>query len=389
MQLSDRVVRLAPSATLAVSALARELSSAGKDIINLGIGEPDFRTPDLVSRAGIQAITEGFTHYTDEMGIAPLREAVADYFNRTYRAGANSGNVLIGNGAKQCLFNTFMALLNPGDEVLMPVPCWVSYPAMIEIAGGVPVAVPAPAVKNFKVTVEDLERFYSKKTRLCIINTPSNPTGAVYSREELDAIAEWVVQKNIILISDEIYEHLVYGGKSRSSICNWWSKHPENFIIINGVSKTFAMTGWRVGYLVAHPVLVKAAGKISGQSTSSVCSIAQKAAVAALTNNLPEVQTMKNAFARRRALVAAAVAAWPNVYCPAPDGAFYVFPDMHSLYGEAMPGSTALCKLLLEKAGVAVVPGVAFGDDNCMRISYATDDALLKKGLDRIAEALF
>lgn len=389
MLLSDRVVHLKPSATLAVNALAKELASSGKDIISLSVGEPDFRTPELVSQAAIQAINDGFTYYTAESGIPSLREAAAAYFNRYYQAGAAVENILIANGGKQCLFNTFMALLNPGDEVLMPTPCWVSYPAMIEIAGGVPVAVPAGADKKFKVSVDDLERHYSSKSRICIINSPSNPTGAVYSREELDAIAAWAVERSILLLSDEIYDQLVYGGQEHYSLCQWWAKYPENFAIINGVAKTYAMTGWRVGYLLAHPELVKAAGKLSGQSTSSVCSISQKAALAALTLDLPEVLQMKAAFERRCKMVTDIVSSWPGVECPAPGGAFYVFPDMHRLYTKDMPDSTALCKRLLEKAGVALVPGVAFGDDSCVRISYAADDALLEKALGRIAQVLF
>lgn len=389
MQLSDRVVQLKPSATLAVNALAKELAASGRDIISLSIGEPDFRSPELVSQTAIQAINDGFTHYTAELGIMPLREAAADYFNRNYQAGAKAGNILIANGGKQCLFNAFLALINPGDEVLMPTPCWVSYPAMIELAGGVPVPVPAGAAKNFKVTVEDLERLYGKKTRACIINSPSNPTGAVYSRAELDDIAAWAVRKNIVLISDEIYDQLVYDGREHYSLCGWWARHPENFTIMNGVAKTYAMTGWRVGYLLGHPDLIKAGGKLTGQSTSGVCSISQKAALAALTNDLPEVAEMKAAFERRCKLVSGIISGWPGVDCPRPGGAFYVFPDVHRLYTPETPDSTALCKLLLEKAGVALVPGAAFGDDNCVRISYATDDAVLEKALGRVADVLF
>lgn len=389
MQLSDRVVQLKPSATLAVNALAKQLAASGRDIISLSIGEPDFRSPEPVSRAAIRAINDGFTHYTAELGIMPLREAAADYFNRNYQAGAKAENILIANGGKQCLFNAFLALINPGDEVLMPTPCWVSYPAMIELAGGVPVPVPAGAAKNFKVTVEDLERLYGKKTRACIINSPSNPTGAVYGREELDAIAAWAVRKNIVLISDEIYDQLVYDGLEHHSLCGWWARHPENFTIINGVAKTFAMTGWRVGYLLGHPDLIKAGGKLNGQSTSGVCSISQKAALAALTDDLPEVAEMKAAFERRCKLVSGIISGWSGVDCPRPGGAFYVFPDVHRLYTPETPDSTALCKLLLEKAGVALVPGAAFGDDNCVRISYATDDAVLEKALGRVADVLF
>ncbi len=389
MQLAERVVQLKPSATLAVNALAQELAASGRDIISLSLGEPDFDTPRAIKDAAIAAIESGFTKYTAESGISELRKAAAEYFNRNYGAGAEASHILIGNGGKQCLFNAIMALLNPGDEAIIPAPYWVSYPAMVEIAGGVPVFAPAGADKGFKVTVEALERCYTPKTRICIINSPSNPTGILYSEEERDALAQWAVRRNIMLIADEIYDQLVYGGLRHASFCGWWKKHPENFCIVNGVAKSFAMTGWRVGYLLAHPELIKAAGKLQGQSTSNVCSISQKAALAALTLDLPEMAQMRAAFERRCKLVVDILSTWKNVECPTPQGAFYAFPDVHRLYNGKIKGSGDMCSYLLEEAGVAMVPGVAFGDDNCIRISYATDDATIEKALGKAAKALF
>lgn len=388
MQLANRVLQLKPSATLAVNTLAQELKAAGREVISLSIGEPDFNTPKHVSEAAIAAISAGFTKYTAVPGITELRKAASDYFNQ-YGAGSQAEQVIISNGGKQCLYNLFQCLLNPGDEVLVPAPYWVSYPPMVELAGGVTVAVPAGVEREFKVTPADLERLRTPKTRACIINSPSNPTGAVYTRAELDALAEWAVQAGIMLVSDEIYDQLVYTPEGHASLCGWWRKHPENFAVINGVAKTFAMTGWRVGYMLAHPDMIKACNKLQGQSSSNVCSISQKAALAALTGSLDCLAPMREAFIRRRNLVMEIIDSWPDVNCPVPGGAFYAFPDMHAHYTSAMPDSTAMCKYLLDQAGVALVPGEAFGDDNCVRLSYATDDATLQKALDLVARALF
>lgn len=389
MQLADRVKQLKPSATLAVNALAQELKARGQEVISLSIGEPDFITPANIRQAAARAMDSGHTRYTAEAGITELRQAVAAYFNDNYAAGASFKNILTGTGGKQCLYNLFMALLNPGDEALVPAPYWVSYPPMIELAGAVPVPVPSGAEKGFKVGVEDLEKKRGPRTKVCVINSPSNPTGALYSREELDAIAAWAVQNNIFIISDEIYDRLVYKPDTHHSLCGWWQKHPENFAVVNGVAKTFAMTGWRLGYMLAHEDLIKAAGKLQGQSTSNPCSISQYAAIEALTGSFAEAEAMRESFDRRRKLVMERISGWPDVLCPTPQGAFYVFPDVHRLYNKDIPGSQAMCKLLLEKAGVALVPGEAFGDDNCVRISYATDDETLRIALDRIASVLF
>ncbi|MDR1125977.1 MAG: pyridoxal phosphate-dependent aminotransferase [Deltaproteobacteria bacterium] len=388
MQLAHRVLQLKPSATLATATLAQELRASGREIISLSVGEPDFDTPDYISQAAIDAINEGFTKYTAVPGIMELRKAVSDYFNKS-GAGSLPEHVIISNGGKHCLYNLFQSAINPGDEVLIPAPYWVSYPPMVELAGGVAVIVPSGVKKHFKVTPADLERHRTPKTRMCIINSPSNPTGATYTQAELDALAQWAVDTRTFMVSDEIYEQLIYAPAEHASICPWWRKHPDNFALINGVAKSYAMTGWRVGYMLAQHELIKACNKLQGQSSSNVCSIAQKAALAALTIETDSRELMRQAFLRRRNLAMEIINTWPGVTCPTPDGAFYLFPDMHELYTSNMPDSMTMCKALMDRAGVAMVPGEAFGDDNCLRLSYATDDETLAKALDRVGQVLF
>jgi aspartate aminotransferase len=389
MKLADRVIQLKPSATLAVSAKAQELKSQGRDILSLSVGEPDFPTPEHIRKAGKEAIDAGFTRYTPVPGLPELRAAAAGYFNKQYEAGAELENIIVSNGGKQCLFNICQALFNPGDHVLIPAPYWVSYPPMVELAGAKPVIIAAAPEKSFKLTPADLDKCLTPKTRALILNSPSNPTGACYTKAELDAIAAWAVEKNLVVISDEIYDRLIYGGLPSLSLCSWWNKHPENFIIVNGVAKTFAMTGWRVGYALASIDLIKAMTRLQGQSTSNVCSIAQKAAVAALNSGMEEVEEMRVAFERRRDLAMDLVSSWPDVVCPKPDGAFYIFPDVHRHYNDNYPDSTSLCTALLDGAGVALVPGAAFGDDRCIRISYAVSDDCLAQALRKTAKMLF
>ncbi len=389
MKLSQRVSRLKPSATLAVNALAQELQAAGKDIISLSLGEPDFNTPKNIGNAGIEAINTGFTRYTAEPGITELRKAAADYFKLNYGAEAGAEHILIANGGKQCLYNAFLALLNPGDEVLIPAPYWVSYPAMVELADGVPVIVPSRVEDGFKVNVQALDAKCTAKTRVCVINSPSNPTGAAYTQAELDELARWAIQRNILILSDEIYDQLVYSPAKPVSLSGWFAKHPKNIVVVNGVAKSFAMTGWRVGYLLAHPDIIKATIKLQGQTTSNVCSIAQKAALEALTGDQTAMRDMRRAFEKRRDLIMSIIKDWPDVLCPTPQGAFYVFPDMHRHYNGRIKNSQDMCKYLLEEAGVALVPGDAFGDDRCVRLSYATSEEIIVKALERIAKALF
>lgn len=388
MKLSERVLQLKPSATLAVSGKAQELRSQGKDILSLSVGEPDFATPDYICKAAKQAVDSGFTRYTPVPGLPELRAAAAGYFNKRYEASAEAENIIVGNGGKQCLFNLCQVLLNPGDHVLIPAPYWVSYPPMVELAGGKPVIIATSAEKKFKVSIAELEKSFTPKTRALLLNSPSNPTGACYTKEELDAIARWGVEKDIMVISDEIYDRLVYGGLPSLSLCSWWKQYPDNFAIVNGVAKSYAMTGWRIGYTLAGVDLIKAMTRLQGQSTSNACSVAQKAAQAALQGETGAVEEMRKAFERRRDIAMEIVSSWPDVICPVPDGAFYIFPDVHAHYNERFPDSTSLCTYLLDEAGVALVPGVAFGDDRCIRISYAVNDETLVKALKKVEKVL-
>lgn len=382
MRISQRLGRVKPSATLAVSAKAAELRSQGRNILSLSVGEPDFTTPEHICEAAKKAIDDRFTRYTAVPGIPELREAVAGYFNRFYKAGAESKDVIITNGGKQALYELFQALVDPGDKVLIPAPYWVSYPAMVLLAGAEPVSVPAPAEKGYKITVEDLESAYDPAVKVLLLNSPSNPTGVHYTRDELLALAEWAIGKGVYVISDEIYDRLVYAPAEPVSLCDVWKKRPDMVAIVNGLSKSFAMTGWRLGFTLAHEDMVKAMSKIQSQSTSNVCSITQKAGLAALTGPYDLLDEMCAAYARRRDLAMDIVGGWDKAVCPRPDGAFYVFVDVSKYYREGMADSAELCTKLLDEAGVAAVPGAAFGDDNCVRFSYALDDESLKAGLN-------
>ena len=388
MRISQRLTQLKPSATLAMNAKAQELKAKGRRIVSLAVGEPDFPTPAHIREAAKQAIDEGFTRYTPVPGIPELRQAVAGYFQEFYGVAAPKEAVVVTNGGKQALYNLFQALLDPGDEALIPGPYWVSYPDMVELAGGVPVIVPTGVEKNFLADVEDLERAATPRTRLLILNAPSNPTGCAYSPDKLSAIARWAMDRDIFVVSDEIYDQLVYPPAQPASLAPLWEKNPERIAVVNGLAKSFAMTGWRVGYALAHPDLVKALSKIQGQSTSNICSIAQKAAVAALTGPKDEVFAMRQAFQRRRDLALGIMAGWEGVVCPKPDGAFYLFPRMDAYYRNGVQGSGDLCARILEEAETALVPGAAFGDDRCVRFSYAVDDQTLAECLERVGGVL-
>jgi len=388
MKLAQRITRIKPSATLTINTKAQELRAAGRQIVSLAVGEPDFRTPEHVCEAARVAMEEGFTRYTPVPGIPELRNAVCGYFRSFYGVDSAMENVVVTNGGKQSLFNIFQVLLDPGDEVIIPAPYWVSYPALVQLAEGVSVFVATEPQNDFLVSVEQLEAAWTPRTRCLIMNTPSNPTGCHYTQAQLDAIADWAVQKGVFVISDEIYDQLVYAPAKPSSLATWWQRHPENFAVVNGLAKSFAMTGWRVGYTLAHADLIKAMTKIQGQSTSNICSIAQKAALAALTGGWECLEPMREAFVRRRNLGLSMIRSWGNVVCPEPAGAFYLFPQVDWYYTPEVPDSTALCALLLEKAGVALVPGAAFGDDRCFRISYALDDATLSESLAKVGTVL-
>ena len=387
MKFSHRFAKVQPSATLAFNAKALELKAQGVNVASLAIGEPDFPTPAHICAAAKEAIDQGFTRYTAVPGILELRKAVGGYFQRHYGVEVPPEAIVVSNGGKQTLYNVLMALLNDGDEVLIPAPYWVSYPDMVALAGGVPVAVPTTVESGFKITADMLEKQRTPRTRILILNAPSNPTGAVYTQAELDALVQWAVDKGLFVISDEIYDQLIFEGQHATAL-GWWQRHPEQVAVCNGTAKSFAMTGWRVGYSITAPALAKVINTLQGQCTSNVCSIAQKAALAALTGPMDCVQEMRAAFARRRDLACEIIAGWKKAQCPKPGGAFYLFVDVHRYFRPGMADDVELCTYLLEKAHVAAVPGSAFGDAKCIRFSFAVADDVLREALLRVGKAL-
>lgn len=388
MEFSERLAKIQPSITLAINTRAQEMRAEGIPVLSLAPGEPDFNTPAYIKEAAKKAIDDNFTRYTPVAGIPELRMAAAHYFERHYRTPVRSESIIIGAGGKQCLYNFMQTMLNPGDEVLIPSPYWVSYPAMALLAEGVPVFVPAGPETGFKVSPMTLENHVSEKTRLLILNSPSNPTGAVYSDREFMNIMRWALARNIYVLSDEIYDQLVFKPAVMTSAITWFEHCPELVGVVNGLSKSYAMTGWRVGFMAAHPEIIKKMAMVQGHSSSNICSIAQKAALAALEGPDDLVSEMRAAFERRRNLALKIVSSWKKAICPAPDGAFYLFPDVRDYYNGSINNSAALCAWLLEKTHVAVVPGAAFGDDNCIRISYAVSDNVLAEALEKIGHAL-
>ena len=388
MKFAERMKLLAPSATFAVNTKALELKAKGIKVISLAVGEPDAPTPAHICEAAKKAIDENFSKYTPVNGIMEFRQAVCHYFKRMYDVDSKPENVIITTGGKQSLANTLMVLLNEGDDVLLPAPYWTSYPDLIRLAGGNPVLVKADSSRAFHIDVSDLEKAVTPKTKMIILNTPSNPTGAVYSQEEVDAMVQWCFERDIFVLADEIYDQLVFDGKPVST-AKWWQKYPEKIAVLNGLSKAFAMPGWRVGFTLAHEDLIKQCSKLQGHMTSHICSIAQKAGVAALEGSYDCVDEMRQSFIRRRDMAMAEFSTWPGVVCAKPAGAFYLFPDVSALYTPEIPDSTAMCTYLLEKAHVACVPGEAFGDPNCIRLSYAVADEILMDALRRMKEALY
>ncbi|MBD5417886.1 MAG: pyridoxal phosphate-dependent aminotransferase [Desulfovibrio sp.] len=388
MQIAERLSQIQPSLTLAINTRAQELRAQGVAVTSLAVGEPDFPTPEHIKEAAKAAIDANFTRYTAVAGIPELRRAAGRYFERHYATPVAPESIIIGAGGKQCLYTLIQTTINPGDEVLIPSPYWVSYPDMVRLAGGVPVTVHAGAAQGFKVTPLMLENAVTDKTRMLILNTPSNPTGAVYADREFMQIMRWALARNIFVLSDEIYDQLVYPPAQMTSAITWFAHCPELVAVANGLAKSYAMTGWRVGFLAAHPEIIKKMTSLQGHSLSNVCSVAQKAALAALEGPDDCVIEMREAFRRRRDLAMDIVAGWPKAVCPRPDGAFYLFVDVSALYGGAVNDSTALCSYLLDEAHVALVPGAAFGDDNCVRLSYAVADDTLAVALSRVGDAL-
>ena len=391
-QLSERLQRLAPSATLAMSQKSSEMKAQGIDVINLSVGEPDFNTPDHIKEAAKKAVDDNFSRYSPVPGYPDLRKAIVAKLKNENQLEYSINEVLVSNGAKQSVCNTVMALVNDGDEVIIPAPYWVSYPQMVKLAGGIPVIVEAGFDQNFKMTPQQLENAITDKTRLIILCSPSNPTGSVYSKKELEALAE-VIKKheNLFVLADEIYEHINYIGKHESIA--QFEGMKERAIIVNGVSKAYAMTGWRIGYIAAPEWIVKGCNKLQGQYTSGPCSVSQKAAEAAYTGSQDCVETMRQAFERRRNLVVELTKGIPGLEVNVPEGAFYVFPKCSSFFGKTdgtttIGNSTDLAMYLLEKAHVATVGGDAFGDAECFRMSYATSEDNIVEAMGRIKKAL-
>lgn len=391
-QLSNRLNRLAPSATLAMSQKSSEMKAQGIDVINMSVGEPDFNTPDHIKEAAKKAIDENYSRYSPVPGYPELRKAIVAKLKNENGLEYGINEILVSNGAKQSVCNTVMALCNDGDEVIIPAPYWVSYPQMAKLAGAEPVIVNAGFEQNFKMTPEQLEAAITPKTRMLILCSPSNPTGSVYSQEELDALAKVILShEKLYVLADEIYEHINYVGK-HASIAKAEGMR-ERTIIVNGVSKAYAMTGWRIGYIAAPEWIVKGCNKLQGQYTSGPCSVSQKAAEAAYTMDQTCVETMRQAFQRRRDLIVELAKDIPGLEVNVPEGAFYLFPKCSSFYGKAcgdkvINNSTDLAMFLLEEGHVATVGGDAFGDPECFRMSYATSDDNIREAMKRIKETL-
>lgn len=392
LQLSDRLLAMEESATLAMSRKSRELKSQGLDIISLSLGEPDFHTPEFIKEAAIEAMEQNYTTYTPVPGYDELRQAVADKFKRDNGLHYDMDQIVVSTGAKQSIANLMMSLINPGDEVLIPAPFWVSYIEIVKVAGGIPVIVESTIDTDFKVNSTAIKAKITDKTKAIIFSSPCNPTGSVYSKAELkDFASAFVDRKDITIIADEIYEHINFKG-NHESIAQFEEVYDQT-VTINGMSKAWAMTGWRIGYIGAPKAIAAACNKMQGQFTSGANSIAQRASIAALKKDPSYLKDMLAAFKNRRTLVLDALRSMDGVEVNEPEGAFYFFPDISSFFGKSYEGkkinnSNDLAMYLLEEALVAIVSGDAFGDDNCMRISYATDEATLTKAMDRIKTAL-
>ena len=392
MKLSDCVNRLAPSATLAMSQKSSEMKAKGIDVINLSVGEPDFNTPDHIKEAAKKAIDENFSRYSPVAGYQSLREAVVRKLKRENGLDYTPAQISVSNGAKQGVCNAVMALVSKGEDVIIPAPYWVSYPQMVKMADGNPVIVDTGFEQNFKMTPRQLEDAITSKTRLLILCSPSNPTGSVYSREELKALSEVILRhEGLYVLADEIYEHINYTGH-HESIAQFEGMQ-ERTIIVNGVSKAYAMTGWRIGYIAAPEWIVKGCNKLQGQYTSGPCSVSQKAAEAAYDSDQTCVEEMRKAFQRRRDLIVSLAKDIPGLEVNFPQGAFYLFPKCSSFFGkrygeQVINTSTDLAMYLLEEAHVATVGGDAFGDSECFRMSYATNDDNIREAMRRIKEAL-
>lgn len=393
--LSNRIMNMAESETLAMTAKARELKAQGKDVISLSIGEPDFNTPEIVKEAAKKAIDDNFTHYPPVAGYADVKEAICAKLKRDNGLDYTPEQIVVSTGAKQSIYQLAQCLVNPGDEVIIPTPFWVSYKEIVRAAEGNCVYVKTDINNDFKVTAAQLEAAITPKTKMIMFSSPSNPTGMLYTKEELKAIAEVVARhENVYVMSDEIYEHINFVGKHESIA--QFAEIKDRVIVINGVAKGFAMTGWRIGFIAAPTFIAKACNKLQGQVTSATCSIAQKATVCAMQmdpKTSEDIINMRNIFQQRRDMVYQLLSEIPGLKVRMPQGAFYFFPDCSSYYGKSYNGtkienSTDMAFYLLNEANVATVMGSAFGDDDCIRLSYATSEEALREAIRRIAEAL-
>jgi aspartate aminotransferase len=393
-RISARIASIAPSATLAVDATAKALKAAGRDVIGFGAGEPDFPTPEHIVVAAEKACRDPkMHHYTPTGGLPELRQAIAEKTARDSGYSVEAAQVLVTNGGKQAVYETFATLLDPGDEVIVPAPYWTTYPESIQLAGGVTVAVRAGAESGYKLSVAELEAARTPRTKVLLLVSPSNPTGAVYTPQEIAAIGRWALDAGLWVVTDEIYEHLVYGDARFSSVVTEVPELADRCVIVNGVAKTYAMTGWRVGWMIGPRDVIGAATNLQSHATSNVANVSQAAALAAVTGDLSAVYEMRVAFDRRRTAMHAALSSIPGVTCPLPEGAFYCFPDVSGVLGRTIGGRTAntsaeLAAVVLEEVGVAVVPGEAFGAPGTFRLSYALGDDDLAEGMRRLAEVL-
>lgn len=389
MILSRKAQQIEPSITLAITAKAKKMKADGIDVIGFGAGEPDFNTPEYIQKAAIKAIKEGYTKYTPASGIMELKNAIVEKFRKDNGLEYNTSQIIISTGAKQSLANVFAAALNPGDEVIIPVPYWVSYPELVKLQGGVPIFVETEENNGFKYTIEKLEKAITKNTKMILINSPNNPTGTVYSKKELEDIANFAKEKDILILSDEIYEKLIYGDTKHVSIASLSADAYQRTIVINGVSKAYAMTGWRIGYAAANKEIVRLMSNIQSHTTSNPNSIAQYASVAALKGDTSSMDSMVGEFKNRRDYMVNEINRIDGLSCIKPEGAFYVMMNISKTIGKKfndvkIEDSISFSDQLLEREKVAVIPGIGFGMDNYVRLSYATSAENIEKGLDRI-----
>ena len=393
-RISQRIGSIAESATLAVDAKAKALKAAGRPVIGFGAGEPDFATPDYIVEAAVAACRQPASHrYSPAAGQPALRRAVADKTLRDSDYEIAPEQVLISNGGKQAIYNACATLLDPGDEVLLPAPYWTTYPESIRLAGGVPIVVPTDESTGYRTSPAQLDEFVTERTKVLMFVSPSNPTGAVYTPAEVEAIGQWAVERGVWVITDEIYEHLVYGDAEFASMPAVVPELAQQCVIVNGVAKTYAMTGWRVGWMIGPKDVISAAASLQSHATSNVCNVAQAAALAAVSGDLSAVEVMRQAFDRRRQTITELLNAIDGVTCPEPEGAFYAYPSVKELIGRRIRGTTPqssaeLAALILDQVEVAVVPGEAFGTPGYLRLSYALSDDDIAEGVGRIADLL-